>query len=204
MTPCIIGRSSSHHTRVVRMIAAEARVECAFQIVPDLMSLEPGDYGGNPALKLPALKIGADVWYGTLNISRVLARRSVRRPDIIWPEALSTPLLANAQELILQAMSTEVGLITAALAARTDDAAQIKMRTSLAGSLAWLDSRIGEILAALPCDRELSYLEITLFCLVTHLEFRKVLSIAPYQNLGVFCGRYGERASARQTQYRFD
>jgi hypothetical protein len=35
-TPCLIGRSSSHFTRVPRMLALELGIDCAFQPVYDL------------------------------------------------------------------------------------------------------------------------------------------------------------------------
>ena len=54
--PVIIGRSSSHFTRVARIFAAELEVDCDFQVVRDLMSMNPLDYGNNPALRLPALR----------------------------------------------------------------------------------------------------------------------------------------------------
>ena len=49
-----------------------------------------------------------------------------------------------------------------------------------------------------------TFLETTLFCLVTHLEFRQVLATAPYRALTEFSERFGERPSARATTYRFD
>ena len=49
-----------------------------------------------------------------------------------------------------------------------------------------------------------SYFEVTLFCLVTHLEFRSVVPTAGYAQLGEFCRDFGERRSALDTGYRFD
>jgi hypothetical protein len=40
--------------------------------------------------------------------------------------------------------------------------------------------------------------------LITHLDFRQVLAIAPYPSLVAFCQRFGERPSCRETGYRFD
>lgn len=58
-TPCLIGRSSSHFTRVPRMLALELGVDLAFQPVYDLGSRQTADYGGNPAMKLPVLPLDA-------------------------------------------------------------------------------------------------------------------------------------------------
>jgi hypothetical protein len=203
--PTIIGRSSSHFTRVTRIFAAEMRVDCSFQVVRDLMSGDPGDYGGNPALKLPSLRTPRGAWFGALNVCRELARQSSHRPRIVWPEDLTEPLPANAQELVVQAMATEVSLIMAKVSGAGDGSAhQVKARKSLVSSMSWLEDNAGPALDALPADRDLSYLEVTLFCLVTHLEFRDVLPVEPYPKLKEFCREFAGRASAGATTYRFD
>ena len=203
--PRIVGRSSSHFTRVTRIFAAETHLDYAFDIVRDLMSQNVGDYAGNPALKLPVLQTSGGSWFGALNICRALSRLSTRDLHIVWPEVLHSPLLANAQELVLQAMATEVNLIMSELAqGDSDDPHQTKMRTSLVNMMSWLDANVRAALAELPADRDLSYLEVTLFCLVTHLEFRGVLPVAPYLNLAAFCRFFGARPAARETAYRFD
>jgi glutathione S-transferase len=206
----IIGRSSSHFTRVARIFAAELGVGCSFQVVRDLMSSEPSEYGGNPALKMPTLRTPHGLWFGALNICRELSRQSTVRRRIVWPEDLDRALPANAQELVVQAMATEVTLIVCN-AAREDAAGgaehgapYAKMRKSLVSSMTWLESNATQAVAALPPDRHLSYLEVTLFCLVTHLEFRGVLSVAAYPALNELCRELAARASAQSTTYRFD
>jgi hypothetical protein len=204
-SPVIIGRSSSHFTRVTRIFAAELGVDSSFRVVRDLMSTDPADYGGNPALRIPSLQTPQGVWFGSLNVCRELWRRSSPRPRVVWPEELDKPVLANAQELVLQAMSTEVTLIMARLAdASASNAHSAKLRTSLMNMLSWLEENVSAMLAALPPDRALSYLEVTLFCLVTHLEFRDVLPTGSYTELNKFCQQLATRASVRQTAYRFD
>jgi hypothetical protein len=49
-----------------------------------------------------------------------------------------------------------------------------------------LDAHLREVLAALPSQRDLSYLEVTLFCLIAHLEFRDVLPMGGNANLTAF------------------
>ncbi len=200
----LFGRSSSSFTRVARIYAAELDVPYAFRIVPDLMSLDPADYGGNPALRLPVLQAGEDTWFGASSIARVLERRAPREGLLVWPEDLDRPLLANAQELTLGAMSTEVSLIMAQLAGAGASRNIEKLRLGLENTLAWLEDNIEPVLAALPLERHLSLLEVTAFCLVTHVEFRGVVPTAPYPKLVAFGERFGERASAQQTTYRFD
>src|SRR5690242_17668197 len=76
---CIVGRPSSHFTRVARLFAEELGLAYQFELVRDLLSRDSAHYGGNPALKLPALKTREATWFGALNICRELARRSERR-----------------------------------------------------------------------------------------------------------------------------
>ena len=204
-TPVIIGRSSSHFTRITRIFAAEMRIDYSFRVVRDLMSSEPGDYGGNPALRIPALQTPQGVWFGALNVCRELWRRSSLRPRVVWPEDLEGPVLANAQELVLQGMATEVTLIMAKVGGAGDSHAHhAKMRQALVNMLSWLEENAKFVLATLPPHRDLSYLEVSLFCLVTHLEFRDVLPTASYAELNKFCQQFATRASIGETPYRFD
>ena len=203
--PRIVGRSSSHFTRVTRIFASELGVEYELDVVYDLSSSSAQNYAGNPALKVPVLQTADGAWFGALNICRELARSSTRDLRVVWPEALVQPLLANAQELASHAMATEVVLlVSAASGADPSNAAQIKMRASLVNAMTWLDANAREVLRALPSERDLSYLEVALYCLVTHLEFRNILPTADYPELLAFCEQFNERESARQTPYRFD
>ena len=147
----IVGRSSSHFTRVARIIALELEVACALQVVRDLMSTDVDDYGGNPALKIPSLRTSEGTWFGALNVSRELARRSNSTRRIVWPEQLEGDLAANAQELVLSAMSTGVSLILSKFGANDTNAAetpaQRKMRAKLSamgGALLMACAALGE------------------------------------------------------------
>jgi len=198
----LVGRSSSSFTRVTRIFAAEAGVEYGFRIVPDLLSLDASLYGGNPALKLPSLEAPEGVWFGSLNICRRFARGRALR--VVWPEDLNEPLSANAQELTLQTMSNAVALILTTLAGNPGTIQAEKLRQSLTGSLAWLETHAAAAVATLSATRDVSFLEVTLFCLMAHLEFREVVPLSPYAELGRFRARFAERSSARATEYRFD
>jgi glutathione S-transferase len=202
--PVLVGRSSSHFTRTARIFAAELGVEHGFQVVSDLLSADLDAYSTNPALRVPILRTTSGTWFGSLNSCRELARSSTRKLSIVWPEHLTTPLLANAQELTLQAMAAEVTLILAQRSGQNaDNRYLIKLQQSLHGTLSWLDAELANVLAALP-RRALSYLEVTLFCLHTHLQFRDVLPAPGYPNLAAFCEAYGTRPSATCTPYHFD
>jgi len=196
----LVGRSSSHFTRVTRVFAHDLGVAYTFQVVRDLRALESDAYRGNPALRLPSLVAPSGTWYGSLNICRELARLATRSIRIVWPEQLRGAALANLQELTLQAMSTEVELV---MNDAPQSALATKRRESLLGTLRWLEQNVDDALAELP-PRDLSYVEVTLFCLLTHLEFRKVLPTEPYARLRRFAEAFGERESAVATVFAFD
>lgn len=200
----LIGRSSSHFTRTARIFAEELGVEYAFDTVPDLMVTDRGAYAGNPGLRIPIMKVGKDAWFGTLNICRELARMTGTLERVVWPEDLVGPDACNAQELVLQAMGTEVTwiMIQAGDGERTRHTE--KLEAGLREMLHWLDEHIESVLPSLPPHRALSFLEVTLFCLVTHLPFRKVLPTEPYAHLRRFATVFGTRPAAAMTRYRFD
>jgi glutathione S-transferase len=203
MTLRIIGRSSSHFTRTVRVIARECGLAHDFQPLHDLMSQSTADYGENPALKLPILATPTGAWFGALNISRELVRRAPQPVYVLWPEDLLNRIAANAQELVLQGMATEVGLIMRGLPAPGASPVDDKARASLTNSLAWLDLQLPAAIRTLG-DRTASFLEVSSYCFIRHCEFRQVADTSAYPNLRAFCEAYSERPSVRETEYRFD
>lgn len=205
MTVRIIGRSSSHFTRTVRVFAHESGVSYAWQPLLNLMSESPADYGGNPALKLPILETPEGAWFGALQICRELVRRATAPVRAVWPEDLADRTAANAQELVVQGMATEVALIMRGLPApAVASPADAKARASLANTLRWLDQQLPAAVRTLPADRTVSFLEVTSFCFIRHLDFRAVTDTAGYANLRAFCAAYGDRPSLLATDYRFD
>ena len=200
----LYGRSSSHFTRIARIFAAELELAVEFVLIPDLMSVDAADYGDNPALKMPTLETFEGSWFGSLGVCRELARNSELNLDIVWPDQLETPLTSNAQEMVLQSMATEVALVMAkASGVPADNPHQAKLARSLLGSMQWLEDNAGAAIASLPPERDLSYLEVSLFCLVEHLPFREVLSVEPYPSLRAFAQRFALRSSAKATPFKF-
>ena len=57
-------------SRASRIFAAELEVEVEFHPIRDLMSCDPDDFGGHPALKMPTLETDAGIWFGSLPICR--------------------------------------------------------------------------------------------------------------------------------------
>lgn len=203
-TPTLIGRSSSHFSRVARIFAHEVDVRCEFRPVFDLTSLDPGVYGGNPALKIPVLVDQQGALFGAENICRELLRRSERPGnDVVLRGDCASRVVANAEELTLHAMGSGVALIMAASSGATQPA-PVKVTESLQGGLRYLDDCLPAALAALPPERSVSFLEVTLYCLIRHLEFRGLAETRELERLCDFAARFDERPSAQATPYRFD
>jgi glutathione S-transferase len=184
------------------MFAHELGVEYAFRPVVDLSSRNVDHYANNPALKIPVLETPDGPWFGALNICRELARRTPIAPKIYWPEQLRDRTAANAQELVLQGMATEVALIMQATAGVI--ATSGKAFESLINSLSWLDANLQHVRGKASERDTLSIFELTTYCFVTHLDFRKVADTSPYQNLRAFCSEHALRPAAQATTYRFD
>ncbi|HEY0994108.1 MAG TPA: glutathione S-transferase [Kofleriaceae bacterium] len=197
----VIGRSSSHFTRTARMFALELGVPYTFQPVFDLTSLDRAVYADNPALKVPILVDEDGPLFGTENICRELGRRSAKATTVVLRGDVRDRVVANAEELALHVMSSEVALIMAKIAG---EAPPPKVVRSIENSLGFLDDHVDAVLAALPAERTLSFVEVTLFCVVTHLPWREVMDVARWTRLGEFCRQFGDRESARSTEYRFD
>lgn len=198
----IVGRSSSHFTRVLRVFAHELEVDYAFSPVASLLSRTRAEYGDNPALKLPVLEAADGTWFGALSCCRVLARHARRPRRILWPELLTERNAANAQELVLQGMATEVALIMHGLDGTS--AYDEKMRESLVQSVGWLEQHLPEALRAQGTEHDLSFLEVSAYCFITHLGFRQVLDTTRYRALDAFCRAYEVRPAIVATAYRFD
>jgi glutathione S-transferase len=199
----LVGRSSSHFSRTARIFALELGVPHTFRPVLDMTTTDQSAYADNPALKVPTLLDEEGPLFGTENICRELARRSGQRARVVLRGDVAQRLVANAEELVLHGMGAQVNLIMAG-AGGPNQTPPPKVRCSLENVLAYLDTRLDQVLAALPAERRLSFFETALFCLVTHLPFRKVMDPSAYQRLQAFCADFGEREGARSTGYRFD
>jgi glutathione S-transferase len=199
----LVGRSSSHFTRTARMFALELGVAHRFQPVLDIGSHDSATFAGNPALKVPIWLDEHGPLYGTENICRELARRSGQRDRAVLRGDVGDRLVANAEELVLHAMSSQVTLIMTATADASSPAPS-KVRPSLNNALAFLDGQVDAVRAALPAQRLVSFVEIALYCLVRHLPFRQTMDPSGYQRLQAFCREIDARPAAQATSYRFD
>ena len=200
-SPVLVGRSSSHFTRTARIFALELAVAHRFQPVLDFGSQDPATFADNPALKIPIWLDEHGPLYGTENICRELARRSGHRDRAVLRGDIGDRLVANAEELVLHAMSSQVTLIMTATA---DAPAPPKVRPSLNNALGFLDRHLDAVRAALPAQRLVSFFEIALYCLVIHLTFRQTLDPSGYDRLQAFCRELDARPAMQATSDRFD
>jgi glutathione S-transferase len=190
MTIQLIGRSSSHFTRVVRIVMAELAIDYELVPVRDLVGHDPESYGGNPALKIPVLRAaGGETIYGTENICSTLG----------WTEPPHSVAGRNAHELVWHAMGAQVQLIIGIMIGKlpADNVYFAKMRRGFEGALRWLDDHLDDI----PPN---SLAAIGLYCLIDHMTFRKTVPLEPYPRLVAFAREYGQRPAALATAYRFD
>ncbi len=202
----IIGRSSSHFTRVPLIFAHELGVPFEVVAVHDVTSVDPAVFAGNPALKVPTLVRAGSKVFGAQNICRALAELGDPNLRIVWPEELRSDLARNAQELVWHCMAAQVQLVFGTVIARlpAQNVYFAKGKEGFEGALRWLEANLADALAALPSPRGLCLFGVSLFCLVEHLTFRQTLSAEPYPALRRFTTDFGKRPSAQRTAYRFD
>jgi glutathione S-transferase len=207
----LVGRRSSVFTRMPLIYAEQLRVPCEFQPIKDMTETAPDVYAGNPALKLPILRIEGDTVFGAQNICRVITERAIAMgntaaADIVWPEALRDAVSRNAQELVWHCMAAQVQLVMGTVLGKlpADNMFFVKARTGLEGSLCWLDTNLAQALRQLPESRELSLFEVSLFCLIEHLAFRPTVPIAKHAQLVAFGAHFGRQEAAQRTAFRFD
>jgi glutathione S-transferase len=202
----LIGRSSSGFTRVARIFAHEVDVPIELVPVYDMAAMEPSVFGGNPALKIPSLRRDGGLLFGTENICRALADASTASKRVIWPEQLHNDVSRNVQEFIWHSMAAQVQLIMGTGVGKlpADNVYFTKARTGFEGALRYVDAHLDQALEALPAERDVSLLEVTLFCLWEHLFFRVTIPTSPYAAIAAFARRFAARPSALATPYGFD
>lgn len=206
MNVLLHGRRSSHFTRVPRLFCAELGIDLPLAPILDVKSTDAANYGGNPAYKLPTLIIDGEGIYGAENICRTVVERAKPKGVVVWPESVPSALLRNANELVWHSMSAQVQWVfgTVVCGLPSDSVYFQKGRAGLDGALGWLEQHVDAALSELPAARTVSLLEVTLLCLLEHLEFRGTTALTPWPRLHAFQQKYSEREAAKATRYRFD
>lgn len=206
----LVGRRSSLFTRMPFIYAHELAVPMAYEPLRGLGSQDAANFAGNPALKMPVLRIGNEVVYGAQNICRVITEQARARgatPRMVWPEDLRDATSRNAHELLANVLAAQVQLV---MGTQLGDLPAehpffTKIRAGYEQSLAWLDAHLDAVLDAMPLSRTLSFFEVALLCMVDHLRsVRPTLPVEGYARLVTFADSYGQRPAAQQTVFRFD
>ena len=204
----LTGRSSSHFTRVARIVAHELAVPVVLHVLHDISSVNVEDYGGHPSLKIPTLHVGDLPLFGTDNICRKLAELADRADDprVVLSHQVTSDLVRNAQELVWQAMAAQVQLVLGVRVGKlpAESSFFAKAALGMLGSLTWLNERLDRALAALPAPRDFSVFEVTLHCLIEHIVFRPTVPLDGFSTLRDFTASFATRESARRTAFCFD
>ena len=200
----IVGRKGSLFTRLPLIFAQELGIAYDFVEVTDLASVDPDDYAGNPALRMPVLLADKSVLYGAENICRSLVERARRPARIVWPEDLDDNLSRNAYELVWHCMAAQVQILMGEHVGKLsiDNPVIAKARAGLKGGLGWLDEHAADVVSTLPPWRDLSLFEVALYCLVEHLQFGPTVSVEKHTSLLAFARQFGARPSAQRTTFR--
>jgi glutathione S-transferase len=200
----IMGRTGSLYTRLPLIFAEELGVAYELVAITDLAATEPAVYAGNPALRMPILRDGDSVLFGAQNICRALAERAATPARIVWPEDLGDVLSRNAQELVWHGMAAQVQVLMGTYVGKlpAENVFFAKARAGLEGTLGWLDEHAADVLLSLPQQRSLSLFEVSLYCLIEHLQFGPTVSVDNYPSLLSFARQFGTRPSAQRTAFR--
>ena len=204
----LTGRSGSHFTRVTRIVAHELRVPVELHVLHDLSSVDVNDYGGHPALKIPTLHVAESPLFGTDNICRKLADIAGRAADprVVLSHQVTSALVLNAQELVWQAMAAQVQLVLGVRVGKlpADSPFFAKALLGMIGSLTWLDEHLDRVRAALPTPRDFSVFEVTLHCLIEHINFKPSVPLDRFSTLREFTAEFATRESSRRTAFGLD
>jgi len=202
----IVGRSSSLFTRIPLIFAEELGVPYVLEPIYDMTAMGQAVYAGNPALKLPILRRAeSPPLFGAQNICRAIAEQAQGAKRIVWPEDLRDDLSRNAQELVWHCSATQVQFVMGTVIHKlpAENPFFAKARGGFENSLRWLNANLAAALDLLP-PRDLSLFEVSLFCLVEHLQFRPTLPLDSLHALTAFTAAFARRPGAQRTAYRFD
>jgi hypothetical protein len=131
-------------------------------------------------------------------------RPQLRRPPVGGASRTSLQQVADVEQL--EPAALEVGVRDVDQPRRHQRLEHGRVAQATGGLLDVGHRRVRELPAALGSQPQgaLSFLEVSAYCVCTHLGFREVLSIDDRPNLVAFMRRFGERGSAKATSYFVD
>jgi glutathione S-transferase len=188
----------SHFSRKVRIVMRELDLACDESFVPNLLSADPADFGGNPILRVPVLRDGPHWVVESDQIVRYLLENYDRGNDRFAFVSMSTAQ-RNALSIVSAIMGADVELTLSKRSGLVDHAGALyfrRYREVIEHGLAWLE-RNG---ATVWPDMEFSYLDIALLCMWDHLRHGRLLDEAvSYPWIEARTSRYSARASVAAT-----
>ncbi|HEX4826251.1 MAG TPA: glutathione S-transferase family protein [Candidatus Polarisedimenticolaceae bacterium] len=169
----------SHFSRKVRIVLREIGLAHAETFVPDLLSADPADFGGNPILRVPVLRDGTTWVIESDQIARHVLETYDRGADRFAFFSMDVAQ-RNALSIVSAVMGAEVELLLSKRSGlETGTRYFQRYREVVARGLAWLEGNAGAIWP----DVRFSYLDIALICMWDHLghyRFREEARAFPW------------------------
>jgi len=162
----------SHFSRKCRIVLREIGLACEESYVPNLLSADPADFGGNPILRVPVLRDGPHWVIESDQIVRYLLESYDHGRDRFAFFSMSTAQ-RNALSIVSAVMGAEVELILSKRSGLAEHAGGIyfsRYREVIGHGLAWLERNA----AAIWPEVEFSYLDIALLCMWDHLRYNRL------------------------------
>ena len=162
----------SHFSRKCRIVLREIGLACEESYVPNLLSADPADFGGNPILRVPVLRDGPHWVIESDQIVRYLLEAYDRGSDRFAFFSMSAAQ-RNALSIVSAVMGAEVELILSKRSGLAEHAGGIyfsRYREVIVHGLAWLERNA----AAIWPEVEFSYLDIALLCMWDHLRYNRL------------------------------
>jgi len=188
----------SHFSRKVRIVLRELDLACDESYVPNLLSADPADFGGNPILRVPVLRDGANWVVESDQIVRYLLDAYDRGGDRFAFSSMSTAQ-RNALSIVSAIMGADVELILSKRSGLADHASGLyfgRYREVIDHGLAWLEENAATIWPAV----DFSYLDIALLCMWDHLRHGGLLGeTVSYPWIDARTLRHAARASVAAT-----
>jgi len=137
----------SHFSRKCRIVLREIGLACEESYVPNLLSADPADFGGNPILRVPVLRDGPHWVIESDQIVRYLLESYDHGRDRFAFFSMSTAQ-RNALSIVSAVMGAEVELILSKRSGLAEHAGGIyfsRYREVIVHGLAWLERNAAAI-----------------------------------------------------------
>jgi len=162
----------SHFSRKVRIVLRELGLACEESYVPDLLSANPEDFGGNPILRVPVLRDGEHWVIESDQIVRHLLEAYDAGSDRLSFFSMSSSQ-RNALSILSAIMGAEVELILSKRSGLADRSGELyfrRYREVIGHGLSWLERHASTVWP----EAEFSYLDVALICMWDHLRHNRL------------------------------